>query len=951
VTAAAAGSGDLRIEVLGPFAVSVEGRPVALTAPRLRAMLATLALSAGEPVTSDRLAAAVWGDDLPQDARRAVQIYVARLRRALGQEAIRTVPNGYVLAAAPDRVDAVRFTRLLDAADLAADPEAERALLVEALALWRGAPFEGDRLAWLGGAPTQRLVDRRLGALERRIDLDLGLGRARDLVAELTGLTARYPLRERFWGQLMTALYRAGQQADALEAYQRLRRLLADELGIEPSAAVQEVHRRILSGDAPPDPPERHRWASQPAPQQLPAGIGYFTGRSGSLAELDALLPEDVDAAPATVVISAVAGAAGVGKTALAVHWARRVADRFPDGHLYVNLRGFDPSGPPTPPGDTIRGFLEALGMSQHRIPANPQAQVGLYRTLMAGKRMLVLIDNARDADQVRPLLPGAPGCVAVVTSRNQLAGLVAHDGAHLVNVEVLARDEALRLLEARLGPERVATEQRAAQEIVERCGRLPLALTVAAARAMAHPAFPLATLAGELRDAQGRLNTLSGADALTDLRAAFTVSYRTLKPDAARLFRLLGLHPGPDTSATAAASLAGLPLASVQASLTELAGIHMIEEQDPGRYSFHDLLRAYAAELAATQESDDQRRAAIRRILDHYLHTAHAAAYQLNPHRDHPVTPSDPAPGVTPEQIGDDVPAPLAWFATEHAVLLACVRLAIDTGLDAHAWQLAWMFSGYLRRSGRWQDWVATQHAALGAAERLGDRSAQAQTHRGLARAYLQLDRLDDAHTHQRTALHLYAELDDRVGLGHTHLSLGQTYEMWDDAAAALNHAEQAMQLFQGVNDRTGEALALNAAGWCNARLGNHRQALTYCTTALSLQQQRGDRYGQATTWDSLGYAHHHLGDFQQAIVCYQSALALRHEDGDRYGQARTLIRLGDTRFALGDTRAAGQAWQRAVTMLDELDHPDADWARERFQQLKSPEAADPAGEVPSAP
>jgi DNA-binding SARP family transcriptional activator/tetratricopeptide (TPR) repeat protein len=952
VTAAAAGSGHLRIEVLGPFAVSVDGRPVALTAGRLRAMLATLALSAGEPVTSDRLAAAVWGDDLPRDTRGAVQVYVARLRRALGPEAIRTVPNGYVLAATPDQVDAVRFVRLLDAADLAADPEAERALLVEALALWRGEPFEGGRWAWLDGVEAQRLVDRRLVALERRVDLDLSLGRAGDLVAELTGLTARYPLRERFWGQLMTALYRTGQQAEALEVYQRLRRLLADELGIEPSAAVQEVHRRILSGGAAPEPPAGHRWASKPAPQQLPAGPAYFTGRSGSLARLDALLPEDDDAAPTTVVISAIAGAAGVGKTALAVHWARRMADRFPDGNLYVNLHGFDPSGPPIRPGDTIRGFLEALGMSPHRIPADPQAQVGLYRTLLAGKRMLVLVDNARDADQVRPLLPGTPGCVVVVTSRNQLTGLVAHDGAHLVNLDVLTRDEALRLLEVRLGPERVAAERRAAKEIVERCGRLPLALTVAAARAVAHPAFPLAALAGELRDAQGRLDTLSGADALTDLRAAFAVSYRTLKPDAARLFRLLGLHPGPDTSAAAAASLAGLPLAQVQASLAELAGIHMIVEQEPGRYSFHDLLRAYAAELAATQESGDQRRAAIRRVLDHYLHTAHAAAHQLNPHRDHPVTPIDPAPGVAPEQVGDRGPAPLAWFTTEHAVLVACVGLAVDTGLDTHVWQLAWTLSGYLARSGRWQDWVATQYAALGAVERLGDRSAQAQTHRGLARAYQQLGRLDDARTHQRTALRLYAELDDGVGLGHTHLSLGQTYEMQDDSLAALDHAEQALRLFRGVDARTGEALALNAAGWCNARLGNHRQALTYCTAALRLQQQRGDRFGEAITLDSLGYAHHHLGNLQQAIDCYQSSLALRHDGGDRYGEARTLIRLGDTTFALGDTRAAGRAWKRAVSILDELDHPDADWAREKLQQLENPETVDadqPHGPAPS--
>jgi DNA-binding SARP family transcriptional activator/tetratricopeptide (TPR) repeat protein len=927
--------GSLGVELLGPFAVSVDGRPVALTAGRLRAMLATLALSAGEPVTPDRLAAAVWGEDLPQDARRAVQVYVARLRQALGQNVIRTVASGYVLVVKPERVDVVRFLRLLDAADDAADPEAERALLVEALALWRGEPLEGGSWAWLDGVEAQKLVDRRLATLERRIDLDLELGRTHDLVAELMGLTTRHPLRERFWGQLMTALYRTGQQAEALEVYQRLYRLLADELGIEPSAAVQQTHRQILSGGAEIDPPAARERASRPAPRQLPAHTSGFIGRSGSLAQLDALLPEDDDTAPTTVVISAIAGAAGVGKTALALHWARRVADRFPDGSLYANLRGFDPSSPPVRPDDTIRGFLEALGISPHRVPADPLAQVGLYRTLLAGKRMLVLIDNARDADQVRPLLPGTPGCLAIITSRNQLAGLIAHDGAQLVNVDVLTRDEALRLLATRLGHERVTAEQPAAQEIVEGCGHLPLALTVAAARAVAHPTFPLAALAGELRDVQDRLDTLSGADPLTDLRAVFAVSYRTLAPDTARVFRLLGLHPGPDTSAAAVASLAGLPLAQARASLARLTSIHLIVEHEPGRYTLHDLLRLYAAELAGTQETGDQRRAAVRRMFDHYLHTAHVAARRLNPHRYRPVTPVDPAPGVAAEEVGEDAAAALAWFTVEHAVLLACVRAAIDAGLDTHAWQLAWTQSGYLARSGRWQNWIAAQHAALGAVERLGDRSAQAHVHRDLARGYRQLGNLDDALAHLSNALRLCAELDDHVGLGRTHLSLGQVYEMRDELPTALTHAEQALQLLRESTDRIGEALALNAAGWCHARLGDHRRALTYCTTALGLQQQQDDRYGEATTWDSLGYIHHHLGDLHRANECYESARTLRHDTGDQWSEALTLIRLGDARLALGDTPAAAQAWRHAATMLDKLDHPDADLARNKLRQL----------------
>jgi tetratricopeptide (TPR) repeat protein len=804
---------------------------------------------------------------------------------------------------------------------------------VEALALWRGEPFEGVRSTWLDGMEAPRFVDRWLAALERRIELDLATQRGADLVGELQSLTARYPLREWFWGHLMTALYRSGRRADALAAYQRLYRLLADELGIEPSQQIAEIHRSLLNGEAPLDPAAAGAWLALPPPRQLPAATGHLTGRSGSLARLDALLPSEVDAKPPTVVVAAIAGTAGVGKTALAVHWAHRVADRFPDGHLYANLRGFDPSNSPMPPAEAVRGFLHALGVSPHRVPDAPRDQVGLYRSLVAGRRMLVLLDNARDADQVRALLPGTAGSVVVVTSRNQLTGLVAHDGAHLLTLDVLTAREAMRLLEARLGRERVARERPAAEEIAEHCGRLPLGLTIVAARAVAHPAFPLTALAAELRDARGRIEALAGEDAVTDARSVFDWSYQQLTPEAARLFRMLGLHPGPDISTPAAASLAGLPLARVRELLAELRRIHMLVEHTPGRYAPHDLLRAYATEQAGRWESGDQRRAAVRRLLDHYLHTAHAAAYRLNPHRDHPGAPTDPAPGVSPERLRGR-PALLAWLAAEHVVLLAAVRLAVDSGLDAHAWQLAWALGGYLARSGRWQDWVATQWAALHALERLGDRYEQARAHRGLARAHRQLGRLDDAHTHLREALRLCGELGDRGGLGYTHHALGQLSDMRGNLLGALDHAEHALLLFRSVNDVTGQAFALNSTGWCHARLGDHRQALELCGEALSLQQRLDDPYGEATSWDSLGYVHQRLGDGQRAIACYEASLVLRRDGGERYGEAWTLIRLGDARYAQGDPSAAGAAWRQAAAILDELDHPDADQARVRLDQ-----------------
>jgi tetratricopeptide (TPR) repeat protein len=451
----------------------------------------------------------------------------------------------------------------------------------------------------------------------------------------------------------------------------------------------------------------------------------------------------------------------------------------------------------------------------------------------------------------------------------------------------------------------------------------------------MTRPGFPLAALAAELGDTQSRLETLGGADPLTDVRGVFAMSYRTLSPEVARVFRLLGLHPGPDASVAATASLAAMPIAQVRMSLAKLAAIHLLVEHRPGRYTFHDLLRAYAGELAAVHDSGDERRAAICRVLDHYLSSARATAYALYPQRDNPVSLVEPAPGAVPEGLGHGGPPQLDWFAAELAVMTASLRLAIQIGLDRHVCQLAWTLGGYLARGGRWLDWMATQQAALEAAERLGDQVEQSRAHRSLARACRQLGRFDDAHIHLRTALHTCGSVGDQHGLGLTHLLLGQLFEAQDDLQAALDHTQQAIQQLGSAGDPTGQALALNSAGWCHARLGDYEQALNLCGEALNLQQTTGDRYGEATTWDSLGYVYHYLGDFQQAIVCYKSSLTLRHEGGERYGEATTLIRLGDTYLALGDKRAAGDAWRIANGILDELEHPDADQSRARLQQL----------------
>jgi tetratricopeptide (TPR) repeat protein len=679
-------------------------------------------------------------------------------------------------------------------------------------------------------------------------------------------------------------------------------------------------------------------------PRQLPAAVAHFAGRSDELAVLTSLLRGRATAG-GTVVISTIGGTAGVGKTALAVHWAHQVADRFPDGQLYVNLRGFDPTGQVMDPAEAVRRFLDALGVPTQRIPADPDAQAALYRSQLAGRRMLVVLDNARDTAQVRPLLAGAPTCLVLVTSRKRLTGLVASDGAHPIMLDLLTPDEAWQLLTRRLGPDRLAADPDAVAEIVTACARLPLALAIVAARAATHPGLPLHTLAAELRDADARLDTLTTDDPATDVRAVFSWSYHALTPDAAQLFRLLGLHPGPDISAPAAASLAALPSSRLRALLTELTQANLLAEPTPGRYTFHDLLRAYATEQAQSTDSDEQRHTATQRILDHYLHTAYTANRLMYPFRD-PLPLVPPQPGVTPEALADYDRA-LDWCTAEHAVLLAAVGHAAATRLDTHAWQLAWTLDTFLDRRGHWHDLAAIGRAAVAAAERLADPPVQARTHRLLAHAYTRLGRFDDARTQLRHALDLTTQADDLAGQAHTHLALAQVWERQGRHPEAFDHARRALDLCRAAGHQLGQARALSGVGWYQALLGDYRQAITACEQALTLLQELDDRDGQADAWDSLGYAHHHLGQHTQAIACYQHAIDLYRDLGDHYDEAETLAHLGDTHHAAGKPEAARTAWQQARTILDQLDHPDADTVRTKLAALDTqppPTPADPA-------
>lgn len=667
-------------------------------------------------------------------------------------------------------------------------------------------------------------------------------------------------------------------------------------------------------------------------PQQLPGAFPYFVGRAAELAQLTGTLEDEAEDG-ATLIISAISGTAGVGKTTLAVHWAHQAAGRFPDGQLYVNLRGFDPTGVPMSPAEAIRGFLDAFQVPPERIPTDFNALSGLYRSTLAGRRVLLILDNARSSEQVRPLLPGHPTCLTLITSRDRLTGLIAREGARPITLKVLEDGEAVELLRRRIGARRVDAEPRAVEALVKLCARLPLALALVAARAMTQKDLELATLAEELRDERRRFDALDAGDTDDGARAVFSWSYRALTPVAATLFRLLGLHPGTTVSAAAAAALLGVRPAQVRAPLAELVRAHLVELLNSGRYQFHDLLRSYAAELAAAEEPAERRRAAVRRMLDFYLQTCSAADRRIAPQRERIALP-EPAEDVEPLDIADERQA-LDWFVAERATVPVVIDHAVHHGLDLHAWQLAWALATYLERQGHWQVWVATQQAALSAATRLDDRGAQARTHRLLSRAAIRLGRYDDAATHLQRALDLYEELGKALGQARTHIVFSWVRELQQRYAEAVEHAARALDLFREAGNRAGEARALDQLGWEQALLGDHVRALGNCRAALALFRELDHRPGLADTLDSLGYILHHLDDHAAAIDHFEQSIALSSQLGDYYTEATTWSRMGDTYVALDAHSTAAQVWGRALALLDQLGHPDAEDVRAKLAHL----------------
>lgn len=935
--------------LLGPVRAWRDGAEVDLGSPQQRAVLTVLLLRAGGHVSAGDLVGALWEGESPKSAVGTVRTYIYRLRRLLGEKLIGSAGSAYVLAPPGEALDVVRFRGLADRArraSAAGDAGAAALHLDEALGLWDGAPLAGIPGPF---AESQRalLEELRLSAAQDRLDAYLALGRHVAATGELALLAREHPYRERLRALLMMALYRAGRQAEALAVYDETRKLFVAELGVDPGTDLRQLHLRILNADpALMHAPEAQQTAAtgepgagtglrpaggmagspttgpgrarQVLPAQLPADLPAFVGRQ---ADVESVLAEPAGPEPArrpgTPGITVITGMAGIGKTTLAVHAAHLMADRFPDGQLYVDLRGYDQSGMALAPRDAMRQLLTALNTPPERIPAELAAQAGLYRSLLAGRRALIVLDNALNAAQVRPLLPGARGCHVLVTSRDQLRPLIAVEGARVTALCPLTRHDARESLARRLGTTRVQAEAAAAEQIITLCAGLPLALSVVAARAITHPDHPLTAIAAELAHSGSPLAAIADPDPAVDARASLTLSYRALSPDAARLLRLSSLHPGPDISLHAMASLAGIPAAQAAAGLDELERVSLLTQHQPWQFTCHDVVRAYAAELAAHDPEGD-RRAARARMFDHYRQSAYLAMLMLTPNRS-PVAVPGASVGVTVADLTEHEDA-LDWFAVTYPVLRSVLDQAAERGLPEYTWQLAWALDPFHDRQARWEDKITVHRAALAAAKQLGDPVLRAHSHRSLGDAFRLRGDLGRASAHFKLAHRLYGQLGSRDEQARNLHNLVAVFQDWDIPDQAMSYALLALELSEEIGNRPLRAVALNNLGWMYSNAGDQGRAINCGQRALALLEETDEVGLRAHVLRTLGQSHHRAADHELASAELSAALAIFREQRDLYEEAYTLRWLAIMLRAAGNLAAARFAWQRSLPVLSDL-------------------------------
>ncbi|MFD5827900.1 BTAD domain-containing putative transcriptional regulator [Lentzea sp. NPDC060358] len=855
----------MRFTVFGGVSARMNGHVTEFGPTRLGALLGVLLVDAGRVISPDELVERVLGDTPPPRARAMTQTWLTRLRHTL-PGLIERGAAGYALRVDPMEIDLHLFRHLVRTGRPA-----------EALAL------AGDELLSTVDTPwavQQRaaFADELLTARLDHVDARLENGEHAVLLPELRAIAGQRPLDERVAVQLIKALHGNGNTSEALQHFEAVRARLARELGAEPSAPLAAVHRRLQAASAP---------------RQLPAPPKPFTGRAAELAALDR--------APHGVVV--ITGTGGVGKTSLAVHWAHRAAERFPDGQLYVNLHGFGPSGAAVSPGDALLRFLSALDVPRAKVPHDLAGQSALLRDALAGKRVLMVLDNATDTDQVEPLLPRTPGTHVVITSRTELKP----EHAHSVPLGLLPPEDARALLAARIGHDRASAEPEAVDTVVRRCARLPLALAVAGARAATQPEFPLAALAEELAD----LDAFADDDDVTaDLRSVFSHSCRALSPPALRLFRLLGLVPGPDIGLAGAASLAALGVRETGLLLAELARASLLDEPEPGRFTCHDLLRDYAAELVLEDERDE----ALHRLLDHLALTGVEAGVAFTPTRYRPATPH-PAPGVVVPEFATREEA-LAWLMAEHPALMAAMPL----GTPVQTWLMGWSLADVLDRKAHHRDLLASQQLAVAALEELDDTDGLGRTLINLGRAFGRVGRLADARTALERAFEVYE--GNPAGQAGALLNIAMLCQD-DEIAEAMEHTRRGLALYEQCGDRYGQANALTGLAWGYGKLGEYATAVEHAERVLPLWQAMDHLVGQADTWDTLGTAYRGLRQYSRAVHAFTRSVEHFRRSGDLVLQAGSYEQLGDTHAAAGDLAPAREAWRRAVELRAEAGLP----------------------------
>ncbi|MFJ2596346.1 AfsR/SARP family transcriptional regulator [Streptomyces erythrochromogenes] len=960
--AAGGTAGESRFAVLGPVRAWRGGEALPSGTPQQRALLAVLLLRDGRTATAPELIDAIWGEDPPQQALATIRTYASRLRKVVAPGLLVTESGGYAIrlrsAATLDLGIARSLAADADSARAAGDRSLARTLLSRALDLWEGEPLAGVPGPHAETERT-RLAEWRLQLLETRLDLDLEVGHHAEAVSELTALTAAHPLRERLRELLMLALYRSGRQAEALAVYADTRRLLADELGVDPRPELAALQQRILNADADlarAEDPAPAATAAHVRPAQLPATVPDFTGRSSFVHELGTILSGG--AQDQVMAVSALAGIGGVGKTTLAVHVAHAARPHFPDGQLYVDLQGTDAR--PAEPEAVLGSFLRALGTPDTAIPDSPAERAALYRSTLDGRRVLVLLDNARDAAQVRPLLPGTAGCAALVTSRVRMAGLA---GAHLVDLDVMSPDEALQLFTRIVGEERVRAERQAALDVVGACGFLPLAIRIAASRLAARRTWTVSVLAAKLGDERRRLDELQAGDLA--VKATFELGYGQLEPAQQRAFRLLGLADGPDISLSAAAAVLDLPEYDTEDLLEALVDCSLLESAAPGRYRFHDLVRLYARACAERDEQPpSEREAALDRLLDFYLATA-SGVYALERPGDR--LPAHLSDTHYPGLVFAEPRAALDWLHTEAGPLLACVRQASVRGGDSpvlrRAVDLLWAAKDLAESGANSKQYESAATALRDAAQAAKDPYAEGRARTTLTNVHLVAGRFAEADDEARQATALAREAGDPLPSCWAPNDRGIIALYEGRHADGERYLLQAIQNFRADGNNVGEASALCNLSRIHVELGRLTSAIDLAQQGIAIYDRMGLSLRLANGRYALGIALTQAGRLGEALAQLTEALALFHDNRQPLWEGVTHFRLAVAHLAARRPtlaaahaeqaialRGIGGEWRRATVLtvlgkalrrLGQTDRARACWrdAETVFKQLGSAE------------